>query len=137
LDVADARNGPIIAAEGNYMKMRDIISAGAVITKLGNSANLSADGLLVVSRLLVKMEPEVRAFERARVALLERHGQKNGEPIASPEVRAAIESDFDNILDQEIGPLQVKTLSLADAQAAGLTPAEVAAAPWLFDRLTD
>lgn len=116
--------------------LKELRDAQGAITKMYNSQQKDAKMAYNLSKNLPKINSELDAIEKGRIALVKKYGDKKGEDyFVSHDNMPKFNKEFEKFLSSEI-ELDIWSIPFVATENIGLTPAEYNALSKFIDEPT-
>jgi len=115
------------------VKIQDILAAAPTIQKL-NGISLPAKVSYNIARNLKKIQHELEPFEKARVELVRKYGNDDGEGklVVKEESMEEFYKEMGGLLEEEI-EVDIRPISIDGLNKIELSPGELQLIDFMFD----
>jgi len=123
------------------MKLLQLINAQSALYALGNAKGLSSITAYRISKNIKAIFEEIKAYNDTRIKMCEEYADKDKEgKVVIKDNKYAMPKEKDIQLNEELGKLldedvdiQIKKVTLADINKAGLSPLELDSIEFMLD----
>lgn len=123
------------------MKLLQLINAERALGTLGNTKGLSSITAYRISKNIKSILEEIKTYNDTRTKMCEEYADKDkeGKPIIkdnkyimSTEKEIQLNEELGKLLDEDVD-IQIKKVTLADINKAGLSPLELDSIEFMLD----